>query len=121
VEQAGRLALRVDAGTLPGPRADHNEIAEVVDDCSRERLPIQLVLPAFPFKDQNPFRTSCNASHWDIGEAALIVRLHCIALGLDQLHPYDGECLRTVHFIDLRSVMETWIAALQFLSEGSRL
>jgi hypothetical protein len=60
--------------------------------------------PAFPFKDQNPFRTSCNASHWDIG--GLIVRLHCIALGLDQLHPYDGECLRTVHFIDLRSVME---------------
>jgi hypothetical protein len=80
VEQAGRLALRVDAGTLPGPRADHNEIAEVVDNCLRERLPIQLVLPAFPFKDQNPFRTSCNASHWGIGEAALIVRLHCIAL-----------------------------------------
>ena len=34
------------------------------------------------------------------------MRLHCIALGLNQLHPYDGECLRTVHFIGLRSVME---------------
>jgi hypothetical protein len=68
----GRQALRVDAGRLPGPRADHNEIAEVVDDCLREGLPIQLVLPAVPFKDQNPFRTSCNASHWDTGERFLL-------------------------------------------------
>jgi len=50
--------------------------------------------PPFRSRTKIPFRTSYNASHWDIGEAALIVRLHCIALGLNQLHPYDGECLR---------------------------
>jgi hypothetical protein len=51
------------------------------------------VLPAFPFKDQNPFRTASSAAHWDIGEIALLIRLHCIALALNQIHPYDAEWL----------------------------
>jgi len=120
----------------------HKALADLVSTCLRERLPFQLVLPAFPFKDQNPFRTASPASHWDIGEVSLLIRLHCIALGLNQLHPFDGECLivsdgrayaqifgvrdseameyleglrgirnglnmnRTVHLVDLRSIME---------------
>jgi pyoverdine/dityrosine biosynthesis protein Dit1 len=69
------------------------ELSDLVSRCLSERLPFQLLLPAFPFKDQNPFRTGSAASHWDIGEAALLIRLHCLALGLNQLHAYDGECL----------------------------
>jgi pyoverdine/dityrosine biosynthesis protein Dit1 len=117
-------------------------ISELITTCLTERLPLQLVLPAFPFKDQNPFRTSSAASHWDIGEAALLIRLHCMVLGLNQIHAFDGECLivsdgrayanifgireseaaeylqslrelrtglnmqRTVHIIDLKSVID---------------
>jgi len=120
----------------------HDLVAHVVWDCLRQRLPFQLVLPAFPFKDQNPFRNPSSPSHWDIGEASLLIRLHCIALGLNQLHPFDGEWVvvsdgrsyapifgirdseaveylagvrelrnslnlqNTVHFLDLRSIME---------------
>jgi pyoverdine/dityrosine biosynthesis protein Dit1 len=68
-------------------------LSELVNTCLTERLPVQLLLPAFPFKDQNPFRTSSAASHWDIGEAALLTRLHCVALGLNQIHAFDGEIL----------------------------
>ena len=71
----------------------HEVLSDLVSTCLRDRIPLQLVLPAFPFKDQNPFRTDSRASHWDIGEVSLMIRLHCLALGLNQLHPFDGECL----------------------------
>ena len=135
----------------------HEALSDLVSRCLRERLPFQLVLPAFPFKDQNPFRTSSPASHWDIGEASLLIRLHCLALGLNQLHSYDGECLivsdgrayaqtfgireseaieylqglrelrnslnlqRTVHFIDLRSIMEKVDRTFVLSWEGRRI
>ncbi|MET8267207.1 L-tyrosine/L-tryptophan isonitrile synthase family protein [Micromonospora arida] len=55
----------------------------------RDRL--FLVLPSFPFKDQNRFRTSSNASTVDLGELALLVRLHVLGLALYQVHPFGAD------------------------------
>jgi len=64
-----------------------------VADASKAKLPLRFVVPAFPFKDQNPFRTGRNtpASHVDFGELALVARLHALALAISQVHPYGAE------------------------------
>ena len=98
----------------------HDDLSEVVSSCLHHRLPFQLVLPAFPFKDQNPFRTSSGPSHWDIGEAALLIRLHCIALGLNQLHPYDGECLILSDGIAYASIFGVRVAGAAEYLRGLR-
>lgn len=64
---------------------------QVAEYARHHRLPLQFLLPAFPFKDQNPFRTEAPANHVDIGEGALLVRLHCLALAVNQIHPYDAH------------------------------
>ncbi len=56
---------------------------------SRHR--IRLVMPAFPFKDQNPFRTRGAPRHPDLGEVALLIRLHVLALALYQVHPHGVD------------------------------
>jgi pyoverdine/dityrosine biosynthesis protein Dit1 len=55
----------------------------------RNRL--ALLLPAFPFKDQNRFRTTSGPSTVDIGEISLLIRLHCLALALYQVHPFGAD------------------------------
>ncbi len=63
------------------------KIGEQVD--RRERL--VYLLPSFPFKDQNRFRTYSGASTVDLGELALLVRLHCLALAVYQVHPFGAD------------------------------
>lgn len=48
---------------------------------------IRFVMPGFPFKDQNPFRTESPPETVDLGELALLIRLHVLALALYQVHP----------------------------------
>ncbi len=55
------------------------------------KLPLQFVLPAFPFKDQTPFRTIAPADHLDFGDVALLIRLHAIALALYQVYNFGVE------------------------------
>lgn len=57
----------------------------------RNKLPIQLFIPAFPFKDQNPFSTMAPADHLDFGDVALLIRLHAIALALYQIYSFGVE------------------------------
>jgi pyoverdine/dityrosine biosynthesis protein Dit1 len=57
------------------------------------KTPLQFVLPSFPFKDQNPFRTASRADHIDFGEVALLIRLHSLALALAQIFPYGVKWL----------------------------
>ena len=54
-----------------------------------QHLRLRFVMPAFPFKDQNPFRTAALAYQPDLGDIALIIRLHCLALALWHVHS-DG-------------------------------
>jgi hypothetical protein len=53
----------------------------------RERhLPLQLVVPAFPFKDQGAFNTAGRPEDPDFGEVCLLVRMHCVSLALSKVH-----------------------------------
>ncbi|MBI5221003.1 MAG: L-tyrosine/L-tryptophan isonitrile synthase family protein [Candidatus Liptonbacteria bacterium] len=56
-----------------------------------QHLPIQFILPAFPFKDQTPFRSCAPARHVDFGEIALLARLHIIALAIYQIYNFSAE------------------------------
>jgi len=56
-----------------------------------EQKRIFFVVPGFPFKDQNPFRTNVPASHVDIGEIALLTRLHVLTIALYQVHPFGVD------------------------------
>jgi pyoverdine/dityrosine biosynthesis protein Dit1 len=49
------------------------------------------VLPACPFKDQNPLRTLAGAAYPDVGEVAFLVSLHLLALALYQVHPFGAD------------------------------
>ncbi|MGW3134903.1 L-tyrosine/L-tryptophan isonitrile synthase family protein [Streptomyces sp. NPDC001139] len=51
------------------------------------------VLPALPFKDQNPFRTASDPDHPDLAETALLVRLHCLARAIAEIYPPGAEWL----------------------------
>lgn len=68
-----------------GAQALETELAAVIDD----HLRIRFVMPSFPFKDQNPFRTAARAHEPDLGDIGLIIRLHCLALALWHVHS-DG-------------------------------
>uniref|UniRef100_A0AAU3HWX8 Isocyanide synthase family protein n=1 Tax=Streptomyces sp. NBC_01393 TaxID=2903851 RepID=A0AAU3HWX8_9ACTN len=61
-------------------------IEQKLTDSMHRRLPLFLVLPAFPFKDQGAFNTESRPDEPDFGEVALMVRMHCLALGLSRLH-----------------------------------
>ena len=66
-------------------------LSPVIENLRRSKLPLQFVLPSFPFKDQNPFRAAAKASHVDLGEIGLLIRLHTLALALDQVYPFGVE------------------------------
>lgn len=63
-------------------------LEQQLDPIIEDRLPIQFVLPAFPFKDQNPFRTCTEPAQPDMGEIALLLHLHSIALSISQIYSY---------------------------------
>ncbi len=47
------------------------------------------LLPAFPFKDQNPFRSDLPPYAPDLGEIATLIHLHCMAMAVNQVFRHD--------------------------------
>lgn len=93
-------------------------------------VPLQLVLPAFPFKDQNPLRTGAPASHVDLSEILMLIRLHlldvalrCFGFGADWIVITEGRELAPIFGVDPRdasaygAALRTWKNALGL--EGS--
>lgn len=77
------------------------------------RLRLRLVMPAFPFKDQNPFRTASRASSPDFAEVAMLIHLHVVSLALYQVHPHgvdwillsDGVIYSDIFGVDTREAL----------------
>jgi len=67
-------------------------IAEIRGGVQRARKsggPLVFLLPAFPFKDQNPFRSDLPPWQPDFGEVAALIHLHCLALAINQVFRHD--------------------------------
>lgn len=69
------------------------DVSGPLERADRSQAPIQLLLPAMPFKDQCAFRTDAPPDHVDLGEIAFLVRMHCLALAINQMHRFDCECV----------------------------
>ena len=67
------------------------DMGKVLAPLIESRARLQFVFPAFPFKDQNPFRTAAPPGHVDFSEVAMLVRLHVLVLALFQVHPYGAD------------------------------
>lgn len=52
---------------------------------------LAFVVPACPFKDQNPLRTLSGPAYPDAGELSFLVALHILALALYQVHPFGAD------------------------------
>jgi hypothetical protein len=70
---------------------DPSALQELISSRRNEQKPLIFVVPAFPFKDPNPFRTATRPRQADLGEVALLTLLHGLALALSQVHPYGVE------------------------------
>ncbi|WP_262692496.1 isocyanide synthase family protein [Kordiimonas aestuarii] len=71
---------------------DHDELNRVVEKKNDTADRLVFILPAFPFKDQNYFRTgSALPHHFDMGEIALLARLHSLSIAIYQLHPFGAD------------------------------
>lgn len=68
-----------------------NEFSAQVGPLIEQHDRLRFILPSFPFKDQNVFRTEAPPSHVDLGEIATLVRLHVLALAMFQVHPFGAD------------------------------
>lgn len=83
-----------------------------IEPLLREHKRLTFVFSAFPFKDQNPFRTECPPEQPDLAELALLIRLHTLSLVLWQVHPQgadwvlvcDGNAYAEIFGVSTRSV-----------------
>lgn len=57
----------------------------------QQQLRLKFVMPSFPFKDQCILRANAPPSHVDLGEIALLIRLHTLALAIYQVHPFGAD------------------------------
>lgn len=65
-------------------------IKKILDACVAKNQPVRILLPAFPFKDQNPFRTEASPSHVDMGEVVMLARLYILVRCLMEVLPSIG-------------------------------
>jgi hypothetical protein len=56
-----------------------------------QALPLNFVLLAFPFKDQNPFRTVLEPWEIDLGEIVFLGRLAALAMAAWRIHPFGAN------------------------------
>ena len=80
-------------GNTANRHSDLDAIRTQFGRCLDDEAPLQLLLPSMPFKDQCPFRTEVPADRPDLGEAAFLIRMHCLALAVNQIHKFDSECV----------------------------
>lgn len=68
------------------------ELVELLESHLEEENRLMFVLPSFPFKDQNFFRTFDAAPNdLDMGEIALLIRLHSLSIAFYQVHPFGAD------------------------------
>lgn len=88
-----KIAAILSEPTIGHKKNRHEStIAEVMRGFNSARAsgsPLLFLLPAFPFKDQNPFRSDLPASVPDFGEIAMLIHLHCIAMAINQVFRHD--------------------------------
>ena len=84
-----------------GNRANRNNVdfqtlATHIHEKVKEENRLLFLLPSFPFKDQNYFRVgSAKAYQFDLGEIALLIRLHALSIAFYQVHPFGADWLIT--------------------------
>lgn len=90
-----KIHLLLSHPVIGNPIASRHMPIEVLksrfEHIAEKKLPIQIILPAFPFKDQNPFRTNVSANHVDLGEILTLILMHSLALALFQVYPFGVE------------------------------
>jgi hypothetical protein len=67
------------------------QFSPIVERLNQNKARLQFVIPGFPFKDQNIFRTQAPASHVDLGELGTLIRMHVLVLAIYQSHPYGAD------------------------------
>ncbi|MCI0558564.1 MAG: isocyanide synthase family protein [Nitrososphaera sp.] len=85
------LSDRLVGNKNNGNRETKAEIVRGIESAEANDTPITFVLPAFPFKDQNQFRTDLPPYVPDLAEVALMLHLHCIALAINQVYRRDVQ------------------------------
>ena len=87
---AERIHRILSSRSIGNPRNRANlspsSIDRVLARLYDSRAPLQLVVPAFPFKDQGAFNTEGSADSPDMGEVAMLIRMHCLATVLSHVH-----------------------------------
>jgi pyoverdine/dityrosine biosynthesis protein Dit1 len=70
-----------------------SEFIERQSEVIRERGRLLVVLPGFPFKDQNILRVPFGAEYPDLAEVSFMLRLHRLTQIVYQFHPYGADVL----------------------------
>jgi hypothetical protein len=93
VRPTDKIVAILSDPTIGNKTNDHvSTIAEVTRGLESTRAsdgPLVFLLPAFPFKDQNPFRSDLPPSVPDFGEIAMLIHLHCLAMAINQVSRHD--------------------------------
>lgn len=92
-QPADKIAALLRDPVLGNKKNGHDltkaEIGRGVDAARSCGGPLVFLLPAFPFKDQNPFRSDLPPDVPDFGEIATLIHLHCLALAINQVFRHD--------------------------------
>lgn len=70
---------------------DWEEFRQTVEAQVERKERLLFVVPACPFKDQNPLRTLSGPAFPDAGDVAFLASLHTLALALYQVHPFGAD------------------------------
>lgn len=74
--------------------APFDNLRSKLDEWARHESRLLCILPSFPFKDQSLLRAGgANPDEFDLGEVALMIRLHLLSLAFYQFHPWGVDWL----------------------------
>ncbi|WP_386175137.1 L-tyrosine/L-tryptophan isonitrile synthase family protein [Sulfitobacter sp. R86518] len=83
------LGNKKNAGFAP-----FEELSRRIEEWAEGENRLLCVLPSFPFKDQSRLRVGpATADAFDLGEIALLIRLHLLSLAFYQFHPWGVDWL----------------------------
>jgi pyoverdine/dityrosine biosynthesis protein Dit1 len=91
-----------------------DEILNAINYARNNNQPLRIILPAFPFKDQNPFRTESVPSHIDLGEIIMLIRLYALiaclteaipSIGMELIITCDGVIYSDIFGVDRNEVI----------------
>jgi pyoverdine/dityrosine biosynthesis protein Dit1 len=93
VAQLGELLSSPLLGNKDNAKLSSEEWSATLQPLVSQQHRVCFIVPGFPFKDQNPFRTAAHAGHVDLGEIALLIRLHVLTMASFQVHPFGVDWL----------------------------